>query len=99
MLQARDETARARTGVRVAQPIDAAGLSSGVSLGIPDKSQSPAALSARMYKICTPVSTGFVDNDVRASRGVLRKALSGARFGAAGAAAPATRGAGPCGAG
>ena len=39
-----------------------------------------AALSKRIYKICTPVSTGFVDNVRGARVRAPRKTLPGAAF-------------------
>ena len=63
------------------QAIDAKEVSSGESLGIASKTSTPARLSARMYKICTPVSTGFVDNAAAPSARIARKALPDAGFG------------------
>ncbi|MEO8485164.1 MAG: hypothetical protein ABI585_02390 [Betaproteobacteria bacterium] len=69
-----------RDGAASVQPIDAAGLSIGENSGIEAKTQAPARLSAGMYKICTPVSTGIVDNVDRAGARTVPNAGRGAGF-------------------
>jgi hypothetical protein len=53
----------------------------GAILGIATISPAPALLSAPIYKICTLLSTGIVENIARRRAPPGRKALSGAAFG------------------
>jgi hypothetical protein len=52
----------------------------GAILGIPSKLLAPARLSAGMYKICTQLSTGFVENAPSGFPAMARRSLSGAVF-------------------
>src|SRR6266496_1883993 len=62
------------------QHIDTTSQTIDANLGIATFSMTAALLSARIYKICTPPSTGNVDNvGAQAPRGA-RKPLSGAVF-------------------
>jgi len=47
----------------------------GVDLGMSEKILRRGPLSDRMYKICTLLSTDYVDNIVRPSRGIAPEAL------------------------
>jgi hypothetical protein len=55
----------------------------GRKLGMTRILPAPWSLSGRMYKICTLLSTGFVDNAARSAEGAARKATAGAAFGRA----------------
>ena len=70
---------RAALGME-SQPIDKFEKKVGAKLGIATFLPALPRLSDRMYKICTLLSTGFVDNRATRPSAAARKALCGAGF-------------------
>jgi protein gp37 len=67
--------------VKAMQGIDSIAEKTGGNSGTRRFFPASPRLSDRIYKMCTILSTGFVDNAVRAPRAIGRKALPGAGFG------------------
>jgi hypothetical protein len=63
--------------------VEAMAKKTGLKLGIATFFPARIRLSDRIYKICTLLSTGFVDNPLPAAEATRLKALSGAGSGAA----------------
>ncbi len=71
---------RATTPEKKLQVSDWTVKKSGRKLGMTRILPAGARLSRRIYKICTLLSTGFVDNGIPSAQAAPRKALAGAAF-------------------
>ena len=67
--------------MEISQIIEISKEKCGANLGIATFFPAPALLSALIYKICTLLSTGIVENTVLTRTAPLRKALCGAAVG------------------